>query len=165
MSYRCSTCGELHEGLPDLGFDEPVYAQQVPAAEREARVRMDSDLCSIDDEDFFVRGVIRIPVWGEKDGFGIGAWVSQKEENFWTYARNFDSADIGPFFGWLSNDFHYDGQPCLSLKTMVHFQGRSLRPLIAVEPSDHPLSRAQQGGISLEKAWEFVHSNLGDDVE
>ena len=160
MNYTCACCGEVHEDLPDLAFDRPTYAHQIPEEEYSDRVSLTSDLCIIDDESFFIRGLIEIPVLGQEKTFGIGVWVSQKEENFRTYERQFDSADIGPFFGWLSNEFRFMGESTLSLKTMAHFQGNDLRPSIALEPTDHPLAVAQKQGISLDQAWEFIHDYL-----
>lgn len=161
MSYVCSCCGQTHDGLPDLAFDRPIYAFQVPEAERASRVRLDEDTCVIDDEDFFIRGVIEIPVHGRTDAFGIGAWVSQKRENFETYVANFDTPDIGPFFGWLSNDLRFGGISSLNLKTRAEFLGNGLRPRIVIEPTEHPLARAQQDGLELDAVWTFVHAHIG----
>ncbi len=157
MSYVCSYCGETHEGLPDVGFDQPALAFDVPDIERDRRVRLGSDHCVVDDEHHFVRGVIEIPVVDYSNVFGIGVWVSQKSENFDAYVDRPDSSSIGPFFGWLSNEVGFCDRSSLQLKTMVHFRGRSLRPLIELEPTDHPLSVAQRHGITLDEAWTFVH--------
>lgn len=160
MKYVCSCCGETHEDLPDVVFDRPIYAHQVPEMERDERVRLNSDLCIIDDEFYFIRGLIEIPIHGQVETLGIGAWVSQKPENFWTYKNHFDSAEIGPFFGWLSNEFMFRGERTLSLKTKVYFQGGTIRPSILIEPTDHPIAIAQREGIGLDHAWEFVHRYL-----
>jgi hypothetical protein len=160
MSYVCSYCGQTHEDLPDLAFDRPVYAQNVPEEERTDRVQFDDDLCVVDGTYYFIRGVIAIPILDQSATFGIGAWVSQKPENFHSYVEQFDSAEIGPFFGRLSNEFMFGGEPTLNLKTMVHFQGKGLRPKIELEPTDHPLAMAQQNGLSLDEAWAFLHERL-----
>lgn len=161
MSYICSCCGATHDGLPDVAFDQPAYVRDVPRDERDERVRLDPDRCVIDGEDCFIRGVIHIPVHGSPEALGIGAWVSQKRENFETYAAHDDSPDIGPFFGWLSNAFDFGGEPALNLKTLAHFRGGGLRPSLEIEPTDHPLAKAQREGISLDEAWTFVHGHLG----
>src|SRR6476659_2568479 len=121
MSYRCSTCGELHEGLPDLGTDRPDYYWGVPEEERTTRIELTSDTCVIDNEDYFIRGVIEIPQVGQSEMFCFGVWISQKRENFQAYLDNYDSFDIGPFFGWLSTGISYYPEDTLSLKTMAHF--------------------------------------------
>ncbi|HEV2799855.1 MAG TPA: DUF2199 domain-containing protein [Pyrinomonadaceae bacterium] len=158
MSYRCLTCGERHDDLPDLSLDKPDYWWDVPEEERESRiVLIGSDACIIDDKDFFIRGVIEIPIHDYPERFGFGVWVSQKRENFFTYLDNFDSAEIGPFFGWLSTEINYFAESTLSLKTMAHFRGGKQRPRIEVEPTDHALAIAQRNGITLDKAWEIVH--------
>jgi hypothetical protein len=82
MSFRCSVCGELHDDLPDLGSDRPDTWWGVPEEERDRRIRLTSDTCIIDDEEFFIRGVIEIPIHDATDSFGFGVWVSQKRENF-----------------------------------------------------------------------------------
>ena len=106
--------------------------------------------------------MIEIPIHGQDEKFGIGMWVSQKDENFKTYQEHFDSSEIGPFFGWLSNEFLFGGERTLSLKTMIHFRGQGLRPRVELEPTEHPLALAQQSGITLEEAWAFVHEARGD---
>lgn len=103
MAYQCATCGEMHEGIPDVGFEWPDPYFGVPGSERERRIHGTTDTCVIDDENFFIRGVLVIPIRGENTDLGLGVWVSQKRENFEKYLANFDTPDIGPFFGWLCN--------------------------------------------------------------
>jgi hypothetical protein len=157
MSFSCFTCGELHDGLPDMSLDKPDYYWGVPEEERSERIKLTSDTCVIDDEDFFIRGVIEIPIHDYPENFGFGVWVSQKRENFEHYLENFDSDNIGPFFGWLSTSISYYSDDTLSLQTMAHFRGQGERPRIELEPTDHPMFIDQQEGITLEKAWEIVH--------
>jgi len=157
MNYQCLTCGEFHHGLPDMGADRPDYYWGVPEEERSRRIDLTSDTCIIDNEYFFIRGVLEIPVIDYPESFGFGVWVSQKRENYYTYLDNYDSREIGPFFGWLSSSISYYGEETCSLKTMVHFQGNGQRPRIELETTGHPLAIDQHRGISLAKAWEIVH--------
>ena len=157
MADRCSTCGDTHDDLPHIGMQYPDQYFGVPEEERERRVELSSDTCVIDGEDFFIRGVIEISVHDYPQIFGFGVWVSQKRENFGTYLENFDSDQIGPFFGWLCNNISYYKQETLLLKTMAHFRRDGLRPWIELDSTDHPLTVDQRDGISLAKAWEIVH--------
>src|SRR5262249_41970681 len=68
-----------------------------------------------------------------------------------------DSAEIGPFFGWLCTRLTCYRESTLLLKTMAQFRGNGLRPAIELEPTDHPLAVDQREGISLRRAWEFIH--------
>jgi hypothetical protein len=135
---------------PDPYFD-------VPEPERSVRIKGDSGTCAIDDRDFFIRGVILIPVRDTSDHFGLGVWVSQKRENFETYLKNFDTPAIGPFFGWLCNALPFYEPSAWALKTRAHFQGNKQRPLIEVAPCDHPLYLDYSTGVTLERAWELYH--------
>lgn len=157
MAYHCTNCGKLHDDLPHTGLAYPDHYFDVPEDQRDERVELTSDTCIIDNEDFFIRGVIEIHVHDYSDVFGFGVWVSQKRENFYKYLDNFDSANIGPFFGWLCNRISYYKQDTLLMKTMAHFRGGGLRPFLELEDTDHPLAIDQRDGITLAKAWEIVH--------
>jgi hypothetical protein len=156
MSYHCTCCGQLHEGLPAIGSKEPALYYDIPEEERAERVQLTSDTCIIDGEDYFIRGVLSIPVRGQEQTLDFGVWVSQKKENFEQYLAHPDTADIGPFFGWFSTHIGLFA-PILGLKSRAHFQGGKLRPLIELEPTRHPLAVAQRKGISLKYAWRIVH--------
>ena len=157
MAYRCHTCGKVHDDMPGIGFDYPDYYFGVSEDERDVRVHLSTDTCIIDSEDFFIRGLIEIPIHDYPQSFGLGVWVSQKKENFYTYLENSDSDEIGPFFGWLSNNVSFYAETTLNLKTMAHFRIGGLRPRIELAPTGHPLAVDQRDGITLEKAWEIVH--------
>lgn len=157
MKYECKTCGGVHEGIPSMGADEPWHLGGIPEAERESRVMHCSDACVIDKKDFFIRGVIEIPLVGEEDCFTFGAWVSLARNNFITYMDNLEIADIGPFFGWLCSELDNYSPSTINLQTQVVFRGNQQRPTITVAPTDHPLAIDQHNGITLERAWEIVH--------
>ena len=165
MSYRCSVCGASHDDLPDIGMEKPDMWWGIPEGERDRRIEFTPDTCIIDDEDFFIRGVLEIPIHDYPSSFGFGVWVSQKRENFLTYLDNFDSSEIGPFFGWLCNRIAFYEEDTLFLKTMAHFRGEGLRPDIALEQTDHPFAIDQHNGITLDRAWEIVHFYMKSSAE
>jgi hypothetical protein len=154
MSFVCSVCGKEHDELPHIGAPSPY--QWADEFQNDPDSYLSDDLCVIQGRDFFVHGVIEIPVHDYEFEFGWGVWVSHKKENFEKYRDNFHSADYGPFFGWLCTKIEYYKEPTSELKTMAHYREK-LRPLIQVESSGHLLSRQQREGISLAEAWEIVH--------
>ena len=155
MNYVCSICGETHSDLPHIGTKAPYYWTDALVGDPDSLLT--EDLCIIEGRDYFVRGVIEVPVHDHEPGFGWGVWVSHKRENFEAYRSNFDARKIGPFFGWLSTAIAYYAEPTLNLKSMAHYRGDRLRPAIVLDESDHPLCRHQREGISLEEAWRMVH--------
>ncbi|HEY8080356.1 MAG TPA: DUF2199 domain-containing protein [Labilithrix sp.] len=160
MAFHCELCGDDHEGLPDLGFDAPDPYLAVPENERDARTTLTPDRCTVEEDDgihYFVRAVISIPVHGEDEPFGIGAWVSQSQKNFDRYS---DGEEMEPTFGWLVNHITFYEPTTMLLKTRLHFRGEGMRPEVELEPTDHPLAIEQREGISIERAWSIVHQYM-----
>jgi hypothetical protein len=158
MPYACATCGQVHDDLPDIGSSAPFHWADELA--RDPGSILTEDLCIIQGRDFFVRGVLEIPIHDYERDFGWGVWVSHKKENFETYREHFDNAAIGPFFGWLCTKIDYYSDSTLELKAMAHYRGDGLRPRIVLEESAHSLYCHQRDGISLSEAWKMVHHYL-----
>jgi len=162
LRWKCSTCGEEHEGLPDMSFHAPIYYQQVPEPDRARRAQLTSDTCVIDGEDRFVRGCLEVPILDAGSMFVWGAWVSLSQRNFDRYVETFAASapeGEGPYFGWLSN--RLPGYPeTLNLKARVHLQAAGKRPLIELEPTDHPLAVHQREGIPLTRLLAILGEGL-----
>ena len=157
LGFRCARCGAWHDELPfAYGVDEPAYWK--PEYEREGRGVLGEEQCVIDDH-FFVRGRIRIPVVDSDSDFEWGVWTTLSAENFERMSELWDEPgreDEPPYFGWLATEL--PGYPStLNLKTEVWTQPVGERPLVEVEPTDHPLATDQRNGITQERAWEIIH--------
>ncbi len=166
LRFTCATCGEVHEGIPDIAFDAPYYFDQMKPEERAGTAKLSDDFCSIGDEEFFIRTCLRIPIRGYDEDFMWGVWVSLSRENFERYRQVFDKETPpegeGPYFGWFSN--RIGGYPeTLNLKTRVHLQSGGARPLLELEPTDHPLSVHAREGIELEALIELIGDRLHAD--
>jgi hypothetical protein len=155
--FKCISCDQWHEGMPAFGSEAPLYYYAIPAAERNRRCSLNSNTCVIDNEFFFVRGCLDIPVIGEEEQFSWGVWVSLSKANFDTFIGCFDQpirSHIGPFFGWLSAalPLYPDTE---NLKTRAHLRDNGSRPYIEVEPTDHPLAVEQRNGIAVARVAEI----------
>jgi len=143
--------------MPSFAVDLPIYCDAMSSSERERRCSFDREVCVIDDEFYFVRGSIEIPVQGTDELFVWGVWVSLSRTSFAEYLESFESpsrTDRGPYFGWLSNELPVY-PTCLNLKTMLHVRGLGLRPSIELEPTDHPLAVEQRGGMPMARLGEI----------
>lgn len=165
MQYTCGICGGLHEGSPAIGADAPLYYYSVPKAERGARCQLDADTCVVDEEFFFVRGCLEVPILGEPQPFSWGLWTSLSRRSFDTFLDTYNHehrSHVGPFFGWLSASLK--GYPDTeNLKAMVHLRDHGRRPLIELEPTDHPLAIEQRTGITRERAGAILSSYFHDE--
>ena len=67
---------------------------------------LDEDFCAIDDRDFFVRGVIHLPIIGTAESLRWGVWGSLSRENFRTLLSMRDDSrrvELPSMFSWLSS--------------------------------------------------------------
>lgn len=90
FAFKCTSCDEIHEGMPGFAAHAPLAFYDVPEEERERRCDLGSDDCVIDEAFFFVRGCIEIPVVGEPEPFSWGVWVSLSEASFVEWLRCYD---------------------------------------------------------------------------
>jgi len=159
--FRCAVCGELL-GVPlDWSLEAPDFWLTLSEEDRKLRGVLGSDECIVDDKHFFIRGVIEIPIIDAGDTFAYGVWVSLSKSNFECAARLWDNPErihAPLYFGWLSNSIY--GYPdTLNLKTNVHTREVGMRPLIELEPTDHPLAVEQRNGITMARVREIAELN------
>jgi hypothetical protein len=144
--------------MPSFGWDYPVQYLLISEQERERRVELSPDACTIDEKWFFVRGCLEIPVHGHDESFSWGVWCSLSHDNFRRYGELFNQVNREPgesFFGWLCSAI--PGYPdTQQLKTMVWVRPWPTRPLVELEPTDHPLAVEQREGITAARAREIA---------
>lgn len=139
--------------MPAFGARAPLSYYEVPEGERDSRCRLGTDDCVIDEQFYFVRGCIEIPVHGEDESFSWGVWVSLSQASYQQWLDCFDQpkrSHVGPFFGWL-NAALSPYPDTINLKTHAHLRDDGVRPFIELEPTDHPLAVEQRNGISIER--------------
>jgi hypothetical protein len=158
--FKCSTCEKVHEGLPAIVFDAPWPYYTLPEEERGARADLTSDTCAIDNDEFFVRAVLQIPIVGERETLEWGVWGSLSAKNFERYEVSFfdyDQSKLGAMFSWFSSKLPSYELPPEGLRCQLVPRDDRQRPLVEFHPDDtHPLALAKKNGISLERAIEFV---------
>lgn len=163
MRWRCSVCGEEHEGLPlDWAHDKPAYWE----GRRDEHDFLGDDLCSWTDDDgarhYFIRGLLPVPVPELEDELRYGVWSSLSEQSFKRVLELWNDparTEEPPYFGWLSNSM--PGYPeTLNLKLDVLTETLELRPRFVLHDADHPLVREQQEGISVDRVLDLVGPRL-----
>lgn len=166
-SYTCGRCGQSHDGLPmSYGIDAPAYWH--PSLEQDELSALEEELCVIQGEHFFIRARLLIPVLDAEPGttFEWGVWASLSGDSFahamelWTTPGREQERH---YFGWLSTDLPCYEPTTLLLKTHVHTQPVGARPLIELEPTDHPLAVEQRTGITMARVQEFAEAMLHTD--
>ncbi|PPK68290.1 DUF2199 domain-containing protein [Actinokineospora auranticolor] len=160
--FFCSSCGVRHDELP-LAYSAPAPAFWEPDMEGRPNTGLSDELCVIDGENFFIRARIVLPVVDAEDPFEWGVWVSLSEANFRRATDLWEDparVDEPAYFGWLSTEVPLYEPTTLNLKTRVHSQPLGVRPLVELEPTDHPLAVEQRDGIPLSRVREIAEQLL-----
>jgi hypothetical protein len=167
VTFVCTCCGKDIGDVP-RGWSRPApdYWGGDDAGDESF---LDEELCYIDvptlgEQHFFIRGNIEIPVHGDgEEGLVYTVWASLSPANFRRAVERWGDPDRvkePPYFGWLST--HLPGYPeTLSLKTHVHTREPGTRPLIELEPTDHPLAVEQRDGVPLHRLAEIAELVAG----
>ena len=160
LRWKCSSCDDWHTGpCLDFAYSSPFYWTDEHEPNNIAgRTYLNEDICVIDGENFFVRGVIHLPILGTDETFRWGVWGSLSEQNFEKLLAMYDDpkrADLPPMFSWLSSQIA-DYPDTLSLKMYAHIQQPDDRPLFELEPADHLLAHEYHHGITPERVKEIM---------
>lgn len=123
------------------------------------------DFCVLEGTHYFVRCVLLPPIRGaEAARFGYGVWSTVSPTNFQICLDHFEAGErshLEPWFGWFSS--HLKGYPDpLNLKCRLHPQDGRNRPLVELEPTDHPLAVEQREGITFDRLLELYALNGHD---
>jgi hypothetical protein len=116
----------------------------------------------IDDETFFIRGHIVLPIIESIETFAWSVWCSLSRNSFvdcqtrWNDpARNGDR-----YFGWLSTALPVYHDSTINIATNVVFREPGVVPMIQLHECDHPLYREQTNGITWDRVAEIAHELL-----
>lgn len=162
FAFKCSCCGEIHEGSPSFGFRMPDQYACLSEAQRAAMGALTEDLCTItheDGTDRFIRAVLEVPIHGFQEPFLWGIWVSLSEKSFNRYVDTYgDPVEGDGFFGWVCNEIsvYPFGE---SRPADVRVQLGRARPTVMLHHSDgtrDPLVVDQVYGISMARAQELA---------
>jgi hypothetical protein len=139
--------------------DFPDMYANMKREERDARALIGSDQCVIDQQWFFIRGCLEVPILGSDEPFVWGLWASVKED---VYDEISDCWSLmgreklhGHFKGRLANSLSVYPET-LNLKIEIGIQPVGTRPLFRIEETDHLLAQEQSSGTSLARARELA---------
>jgi hypothetical protein len=165
VRWTCSRCGKEHVGVPlDWAYDSPMYWE----GPRSKDDWLSEDLCAWTDDagelNYFIRGVLYIPVADSDQPLGYGVWSSLSKESFERVYDLWDDpkrTEEPPYFGWLSNSL--PGYPeTRSLPLDVVTAEFDKRPSLLLRDGDHPLIHEQRAGTTMERAREIAELSMHD---
>lgn len=157
-TFTCGTCGKTHDGLAyGFGVAAPLPFEQLSWLQRRS-AKLGEETCVIKAEQFFVRGLLEIPVKRRKTPFVWNVWSSIDRESFATMLEHWLSPERvsdPPFPGALANDLSTIYPSTLNLKLEIRSRPVGQRPLFALAPAEHPLAQEQRDGITSDRVKEI----------
>lgn len=143
MNWRCQICGIEHTDIPLCFGIEAPWRALVTENEFAQRVELTRDQCVVDEEHFFIRGHIEIPIQDYLAPLAFSVWSSLSERSFLHMCERWDLPDRAsdpPYFGWLSSPIPVYPST-IHLKLSVQSRSPGLTPLFTPERTEHPLAR------------------------
>ena len=177
LKWKCHSCEEWHHGpcldfaasKPDYWSDEHEKQHKrnrlIPMFGRKPKTWRDEDYAVCDDEHFFVRGIIHLPIIGTNETFRWGVWGSLSRDSFNELMNVEDKpqrTEIEPLFSWLSTWLPEYGD-FKNIKMHAHIQPPGTRPIFEIEHSDHPLAQDFHHGIQPSRVKEIMLNRLRKD--
>jgi hypothetical protein len=159
-SFLCSSCGLEHSGLPlSFAADYPDPYANLDREARELRAIDGSDQCIIDQEEFYIRGCLEIPIIGTSKVFLWGLWARVKETAFDEISGHWESEGrektIGPYKGRLANALSiYPDTLNQCLEVQIKPVGS--RPLFILEDAENLLAIEQRNGLTAQQAANYA---------
>ncbi|MCJ8319516.1 MAG: DUF2199 domain-containing protein [Colwellia sp.] len=141
---------ELTFGLPDEIFS-------LSKKDMEERAEGSTDLYILDDNRFFVRGLLPLPIENQND-YCLGAWAEVSEKDFERIEDLWDTdvgADEPRIKAILSNSMPYTLSNGLT-ELEIQLQDSKSRPLFYVTSKSCTLYDEQSNGISSHRAYEYT---------
>jgi hypothetical protein len=166
-SFTCSCCQGEHSGRA-LSYGAHAPAMWHPDYADDEGSLLDSDLCIIKGQAFFIHGLIEIPVRDTGEVFSWGVWASLSAQSFQRALDRWEDPQRDqdpPSFGWLSTELPIYGTTTVNLKTHVHTRTLGRRPFIELEHTHHPLAVEQREGITSTRVAEIADLLLRQDQD
>jgi hypothetical protein len=157
MPFVCSLCGERHdERLLDIRLGLPHVIHVLDADARTRRAWLADDFAVLDDERFFVRGLLELPIPELDHRFAYGSWVEVSMPDFQELMRHWhDEEQFDPVECTIANQLE-PYRDTLGLRATLRATAADQLPAIELAAARHELVDAQRRGISLHRSDELA---------
>ena len=142
----------------ELVFRLPDVIHALSDEERGTRCDISTDMCALDRERFFLRGLLPLPVSGRTEPYRLGVWAEISLDTFQRIYERWDDADQAeepPHPATLANSLPLHQVDTLGLRVSIHLTGPKTRPDFHVETREHSLYLEQAQGIDEHRAIEY----------
>jgi hypothetical protein len=153
---KCPCCEkEVEPHQMDVAFGLPDDIFALSEEQREARAKIHTDLCSLDEKRYFIRGVVYVPVQQLDANFGWGVWAEVAEDTFFRYHELYDKdgSNEPPAAGVLANTL--PDYPDVEQPLEIRFGPPDKRPIFKPTPTESEFYLEQIEGLPVRK-WHGI---------
>jgi hypothetical protein len=157
VAFTCSVCGQHHdERLLDIRLGLPGVIHAIDPDERTDRAWLADDFAVLDDERFFVRGLLELPIPDIDDRFAYGTWLEVEMPDFQELMRRWHADEqFAPVDCVLANELEpYRGT--VGLRATLHATSADKLPTVELAEAAHELVHAQHEGITVDRSDELA---------
>lgn len=157
----CTNCGAEHDlDEIEITFGKPDPYFDIPEDQRSARCWISPDACAIDEQRFFLRGLLPIPVQGREYPYSWGAWAEVSEDSFTRILELWDDeaqSEEPPFEGTLATNI-LPYPDTLGLPLFIRLEGPDSVPSFEILDKAHPIGVEQREGVDTVRVVELIHA-------
>lgn len=161
--YRCPCCDKEYDLPLCFGADVPAQYNLIRDEEKYDRIKIDKSWCVIDDERFFHRGRLTIPIIDNDEDLVYDIWATISQDDFCDRMDLWEDPERvkhAPYTGLLDSNILGYEEKVIGSEIVAIEQEPGYIPKIRLIDPNHPLTIDQQMGISLERAMEIVYNIL-----
>ena len=161
MAFVCSVCGQHHdERLLDIRLGLPDDIHRLDTEERARRCWLAEDFAVLDDERFFVRGLLELPVPELESRFAYGTWCELAMPDFQELMRHWrDDDQFPPVDCVVANELE-PYRDTIGLRATLHATSPDKLPTVDLADAPHELVHAQREGITVDRSDELAAAVL-----
>jgi len=155
---KCPCCEKMVPASSiELTFIKPDDIAAMDAKDIEEKCRYNDDIFIYENESFFVRCILPLPVHDKAENYCLGVWAKVSENSFQHIYDLWDEEDQTnekPIEGLLANNVPLT-TGSINAKIMVQLIGAKSRPEVTVTDQDCSLYKEQTCGITIHRENEY----------
>ncbi|WCE28468.1 DUF2199 domain-containing protein [Vibrio sp. SCSIO 43137] len=155
---KCPCCDKMvpADGL-ELSYKLPDAIASMSQEDIDEHCKYTNDYVICNDEYFYIRCTIPLPVHDLGKDYAIGAWAQVSENSFgriWQLWDDPAQSNEAPVRGLLANNIHLNSNSENS-EIEIQLTGPTTRPMITIKDPECSLYKEQQSGITIHRAAEY----------
>ena len=155
---KCPCCDKMVPANSiELTFRKPDYIAAMDDEDIEEKCNYNDDIFIYENESFYVRCILPLPVHDKGDSYCLGVWAKVSENDFQHIYDLWDEKDQTneePIDGLLANEVPLT-TGSINSEITIQLIGDKSRPVVTVTNQDCSLYQEQTCGITIHRENEY----------